>query len=81
MTVQTAYLIDEDLKRQFKILCARRGVSMSGEINKFIRTTLEDNPLGEKFWSTPTRPRALLGNPEVHDWRDEMIGRDWESTY
>lgn len=81
MTVQTAYLIDADLKRQFKILCARRGVSMSGEINKFIRATVENNPLGEKFWSTTAEPLPLLEKPEVTDWRDEMYGRDWESTY
>ena len=51
MTVQTAYLIDEDLKRKFKTMCARRGVTMSEQITNYISDFVDNDPLGDEFWS------------------------------
>jgi antitoxin component of RelBE/YafQ-DinJ toxin-antitoxin module len=81
MTVQTAYLIDANLKRAFKTLCANRGVSMSEEINNFIRTTVERNPLGDSFFKE-TKVAKTQGNPKKdRDWRDELTTARWEDTY
>lgn len=69
MTVQTAYLIEKDLKRAFKSLCARRGVTMSDRINAFIRSEVSSDPLGENFWK---------GDPIRY--RDASPNR-WEESY
>jgi hypothetical protein len=78
MTVQTAYLIDANLKRAFKTLCANRGVSMS---DNFIRHTVERNPLGDSFFKE-TKVTKTQGNPEKdRDWRDQLTTARWEDTY
>lgn len=62
--VQTAYLIDEELKRKFKTVCARRGVTMSEQITKYIRDFVDNDNLGNLIEETQSETNSDEINAE-----------------
>ena len=76
MPVLMNFRLEEDLRQQFHIWCIQNKTTIAERLRSHIESDLDEQRV-----SAREVVRKKLANREVHDWRDEMIGRDWESTY